>query len=88
MSPCRVSLRVLPFAAGMHPSMSGSFALLSFPDEALPDAAYQEYAVGGHLIDEPTIVGRLDTLYAALRGQALGADESLALISELLTSTG
>lgn len=83
-----VDLRVLPFSAGMHPSMSGSFALLSFPDEALPDAAYQEYAVGGHLIDEPTIVGRLDRLYDALRDQALGADESLVLISELLTLTG
>lgn len=83
-----VELRVLPFSAGLHPSMSGSFTLLSFPDEALPDAAYQEYAVGGHLIDEQVIVARLDRLFAALRDQALGADESLVLISELLTSTG
>ncbi|MGH3916901.1 MAG: DUF5753 domain-containing protein, partial [Pseudonocardiaceae bacterium] len=83
-----VELRILPFSAGLHPSMSGSFALLSFPDETLPDAAYQEYAVGGHLIDEQAIVARLDRLYGALRDQALGADESLVLISELLTSTG
>ncbi|HEU0089552.1 MAG TPA: helix-turn-helix transcriptional regulator [Pseudonocardiaceae bacterium] len=82
-----VDLRILPFSAGMHQSMSGSFALLSFPDEALPDAAYQEYAVGGHLIDEQVIVARLDRLFAALRDQALGADESLVLISELLNST-
>ncbi len=83
-----VDLRVLPFSAGMHPSMSGSFALLSFPDDALPDAAYQEYAVGGHLIDEQVIVARLDRLYGALRDQALGADESLVLISALLNQTG
>lgn len=82
-----VELRVLPFSAGMHPSMSGSFTLLSFPDETLPDAAYQEYAVGGHLIDEQAIVARLDRLFGALRDQALGADESLVLISELLNST-
>ncbi|MGQ0774831.1 MAG: helix-turn-helix domain-containing protein [Pseudonocardiales bacterium] len=82
-----VDLRILPFSAGMHQSMSGSFALLSFPDETLPDAAYQEYAVGGHLIDEQAIVARLDRLYGALRDQALGADASLVLISELLTST-
>jgi hypothetical protein len=68
--------------------MSGSFSLLRFPDGLLPDAAYQEYAVGGHVIDDQIIVGRLDKLYAALRGQALGADESLAVISELLTTTG
>jgi transcriptional regulator with XRE-family HTH domain len=83
-----VELRVLPFAAGLHPSMMGSFALLSFPDALLPDAGYQEYAVGGHVIDDQVIVGRLDKLYSALRGQALGADESLAVISELLTTTG
>ncbi len=83
-----VDLRILPFSAGLHPSMMGTIALLRFPDEALPDVAYQEYAVGGHLIDEPAILGRLDRLYSALQDQALGADESLVLISELLTSTG
>jgi Domain of unknown function (DUF5753) len=82
-----VELRILPFTGGLHPSMSGSFTLLGFPDETLPDAAYQEYAVGGHVIDEQAIVARLDRLYGALRDQALGADESLVLISELLTSS-
>ncbi len=82
-----VELRVLPFAAGLHPSMSGSFSLLSFPDGVLPNAAYQEYAVGGHVIDDQVTVARLDRIYAALRDQALGPDESLAVISELLNVT-
>ncbi|MGH3769135.1 MAG: helix-turn-helix domain-containing protein [Pseudonocardiaceae bacterium] len=82
-----IELRVLPFSAGLHQSMSGSFSLLSFPDGVLPDAAYQEYAVGGHVIDDQVTVGRLDRIYSALRDQALGADESLAMISELLTTT-
>lgn len=82
-----VEVRVLTFAAGLHPSMAGSFSLMSFPAGTLPDAAYQEYAVGGHVIDDDVIVARLDTVYGALRDQALGPDESLALISELL-STG
>ncbi|MGH3899443.1 MAG: DUF5753 domain-containing protein [Pseudonocardiaceae bacterium] len=83
-----IDLRVLPFSAGLHQSMSGSFSLLSFPGGVLPDAAYQEYAVGGHVIDDQVIVGRLDRLFAALRDQALGADESLVVISELLSTTG
>jgi transcriptional regulator with XRE-family HTH domain len=82
-----VELRVLPFSAGLHQSMSGSFSLLSFPDGVLPEAAYQEYAVGGHVIDDQVIVGRLDRIFTALRDQALGADESLVVISELLTTT-
>ncbi|MGH3873001.1 MAG: helix-turn-helix domain-containing protein [Pseudonocardiaceae bacterium] len=83
-----IDLRVLPFSAGLHQSMSGSFSLLSFPDGVLPDAAYQEYAVGGHVIDDQVTVGRLDRIYVALRDQALGPDESLVVISELLTTTG
>ena len=83
-----VDLRVLPFSAGLHQSMSGSFSLLSFSGGVLPDAAYQEYAVGGHVIDDQVIVGRLDRLFAALRDQALGADESLVVISKLLSTTG
>ncbi|MGH3794812.1 MAG: helix-turn-helix domain-containing protein [Pseudonocardiaceae bacterium] len=83
-----VDLHVLPFSAGLHPSMVGTISLLSFPGEALPDAAYQEYAVGGHVIDDQVIVARLNRLFAALRDQALGAEESVAMISELLIATG
>ncbi|MGH4018842.1 MAG: helix-turn-helix domain-containing protein [Pseudonocardiaceae bacterium] len=82
-----VELQVLPFAAGLHGSMQGAFSLLSFPEGLLPDAAYQEYAVGGHLIDDASIVARLTTLYDELRGQALGVDESLAMIAELAEHT-
>jgi transcriptional regulator with XRE-family HTH domain len=81
-----VDLRVLPFAAGLHSSMSGSFTLLSFPAEVLPDAAYQEYAVGGHVIDDESVVGRLANIYSELRSQALGSDESLTMIAELADS--
>ncbi|MGH3693790.1 MAG: helix-turn-helix domain-containing protein [Pseudonocardiaceae bacterium] len=81
-----IELRILSFSAGLHQTMSGSFSLLSFPDGVLPDVFYQEYAMGGQVIDSPAIVARFDKIYAGLRDQALGADESLAMISELLTA--
>ncbi|MGH4020001.1 MAG: helix-turn-helix domain-containing protein [Pseudonocardiaceae bacterium] len=83
-----VELHVLPFSVGLHSSMAGSFTLLGFPRGLLPDAAYQEYAVGGHLIDDESIVARLDRLYGELRDQALDVDESLTVISELAANTG
>lgn len=79
-----VSLHVLPFSAGLHRSMSGSFTLLSFPQGVSVDVGYQEYAVGGDLIDDQDIVQRLSTLHDQLRDQALGTDESLTMISELM----
>ncbi|MGH3830864.1 MAG: helix-turn-helix domain-containing protein [Pseudonocardiaceae bacterium] len=78
-----VSLLVLPFSAGVHGSMSGSFALLDFGLEISLDIGYQEYAAGGHLVDDQDVVGLLSDLYNSLRGQALDADESLALVTKL-----
>jgi transcriptional regulator with XRE-family HTH domain len=76
-----IDVRILPFEAGPH-GMGGTFTLLGFPDEVLPDIGYQEYAVGGQVIDDQETVARLDKLYSDLRSQALGSDESLAVIAE------
>ncbi|MGB9136185.1 MAG: helix-turn-helix transcriptional regulator [Pseudonocardiaceae bacterium] len=78
-----VTLQVLPLNAGVHGSMSGSFALLDFGLEVSLDVGYQEYAAGGHLVDDQEVVRLLSDLYDSLRDQALGVDESLALIAEM-----
>ena len=92
-----VTLRVLPFGAGLHSSMAGSFSLLTFPSgpddhsghgspgPLLLPVAYQEYAVGGHLIDEQSVVSSLTTVYDdELCVHALDASESLDLIAKLV----
>jgi transcriptional regulator with XRE-family HTH domain len=81
-----VELRVLPFDIGLHVG-TGPYSLLAFPDHLLPDAAYQEYAVGGHIIDDPSVVDRLATLFDELRSQSLDARESLAMITQLAEHT-
>lgn len=78
-----IELRVLPFSAGLHVGMAGAFTLLSFPDRLLPDAAHQEYAVGGHIVDDESVVSQLDRLFSKLRSQALPPEESLAVLAEL-----
>jgi hypothetical protein len=78
-----VSLLILPFKAGFHGSMSGSFTLLDFGLEVSLDIGYQEYAAGGHLVDDQDIVRLLSDLHDSLRDQALDADKSLTLIAEL-----
>lgn len=77
-----VELRVLPFDLGLHIG-TGPFTLLAFPDQLLADAAYQEYAVGGHIIDDQSVVARLARIFDELRGQSLDADESLTMIAQL-----
>jgi hypothetical protein len=64
--------------------LSGSFTLLEFAPDVTVSVAFQEYAAGGQLVDEKDVVQFLTELYDELRGQALGPDESLALIAELM----
>lgn len=78
-----VNLQVLPFKAGVHASMSGSFTLLEFAPDVAASVAFQEYAAGGQLVDDEDVLQFLGELHDELRGQALGADESLALITKL-----
>ncbi|HET9254840.1 MAG TPA: helix-turn-helix transcriptional regulator [Pseudonocardiaceae bacterium] len=82
-----IELRVLPFDAGLHVGMNGPFSLLSFPADLLADVAYHEYPVGGHIIDNPSIVSQLGTLFSELHSHALGASESLAMIAQLAKQT-
>jgi hypothetical protein len=37
-----VNVQVLPFSAGVHPAMDGSFRILGFPEAADPDVVYLE----------------------------------------------
>lgn len=82
-----IEIQVLPFDAGLHSGMQGGFTLLSFPDGLLPDAGWQEYALGGHIIDDESDVASLTTLYDELRDQSLGYDESLTLLAEFVENT-
>ncbi len=45
--------------------------------------ANQEYAVGGHAIDDPAVVSQLDTLFGELHSESLDPNESLAMIVQL-----
>jgi transcriptional regulator with XRE-family HTH domain len=89
-----VSLHVIPFAAdlgapdprvgGLHPSMSGCFAVLRFPGNVAPPFGYLERAIGGEVVDDQKMVSQLDQLWDLLRAQALTASESQNWLEELL----
>ncbi|MGH3693207.1 MAG: helix-turn-helix domain-containing protein [Pseudonocardiaceae bacterium] len=88
-----VSLHVIPFGAklgapdprvgGLHPSMSGCFAVLRFPDDVAPPFGYLEHAIGGEVVDDQKMVSQLDQLWDLLRKQALTATESSNWLEEL-----
>jgi hypothetical protein len=78
-----VTVQVLPFTAGAHPAMLGSFTLMQFPDPADRDVVYLEAETGALYLEKPEDVRRYSLMIDYLRAQTLGPAESRALIAQL-----
>ena len=73
-----VTIQVLPFSAGLHPSMAGDFNLLTFPEGvSTKPAAYLEHASGGHVDHDRRVVDRLFEVYETLAAQSLSPADSV-----------
>lgn len=75
-----VKLQVVPFAAGGHPGMNGSFTVLTFKDPTVSPIVYMETMVSTSVIDRPEDVERYDDAWSDLQGTAASRDESLKII--------
>jgi hypothetical protein len=81
-----VSLRVMPFAAGLHVGMvSGPFVTLRFPvnaegRETEPPTVYVDGFTGALYLDKPAEIERYDTAFREIWKSALGESATLDLI--------
>ncbi|UGT42184.1 helix-turn-helix domain-containing protein [Nocardia yamanashiensis] len=75
-----VILQILPFDAGAHPGMLGSFTLLDFPDPADPELVYVEGIANDELIEGHPEVRRYGVMFDQLRAMALSPRDSLEMI--------
>ena len=49
----KVTIQVIPFAAGWHPALYGMFNIFRFPAEQLPDIVYTETLTGAYYLNKP-----------------------------------
>jgi transcriptional regulator with XRE-family HTH domain len=77
-----VSIELIPFEAGPYVD-SGSFIILSMPDELDLPVVYLENAVSDTIVDGATEVGDYRRLFSVMREKALSPDESLARIARV-----
>jgi transcriptional regulator with XRE-family HTH domain len=82
-----VTIQVLPFSAGAHPGMDGSFVLLDFPDEDDPHIVYIESAAGGLFLEEVAEIRRYTLMFQHLRAAASGLDATAALLHAIASET-
>ncbi|MEU7730263.1 helix-turn-helix transcriptional regulator [Streptomyces sp. NPDC040724] len=76
-----VQVQILPFEAGAHAGLPGSFNLLRFDDD--PDIVYTEDFVQGHMTANPQALREGSLRYDHLQAAALSLEDSAALIARV-----
>ncbi|WP_432039728.1 helix-turn-helix domain-containing protein [Streptomyces cucumeris] len=77
-----VNLQILPFSAGAHAGLPGSFTLLRFKDE--PDIAYTEHYDSGHMTFNPADIRDRSLRYDHLQAAALSVEDSAERIAQVM----
>jgi transcriptional regulator with XRE-family HTH domain len=80
-----VNVQVLPFGAGVHPAMDGSFEILGFPEPADPDVVYLENQAGSLYLEEQPEIDRYARMFSHLIAKALDPEESRRMIARIAT---
>jgi transcriptional regulator with XRE-family HTH domain len=89
-----VSLRVVPFSAGLHHGiMSGTFELLRFPlngngQDTEPPTVYVESFTGALYLDKPHEVARYDTAFKNIWESSLDEKASQELVTQMTRELG
>ena len=79
-----VTLQILPFASGAHPAMVGSFTVLRFPDEELPDIVYLEHLTSALYLNKPDEVDQYLHVMESICVRAAAPDQTVELLDQIL----
>lgn len=75
-----ITIQVIPYRAGAHPGMDGSFVILDFPSADDRSIVYIESAAGGLFLEEAVAIRRYILMFEHLRAAALGLDATADLL--------
>lgn len=78
-----VVLRVLPFTAGAHPGVDGSFTVLGFSDPGDPRIVYLDRMTDSDYLEGLREVAAYRHAHEQLRAAALSPSDSNEMMSEL-----
>jgi len=79
-----VTIQVIPMSVGPHVGMSGHFVILGFPDPTDQNVVYIETPTANLYLEESEQLERYNLMMQRLVANALGADASIAYLSELI----
>jgi transcriptional regulator with XRE-family HTH domain len=76
-----VTFQVIPFDAGAHAGMPGSFVFMQFAEAAIPDVIYIDSMAGDLFLEEESDVRRYKLVFEHLRAVSASPDASRALVA-------
>ncbi|MGH4011472.1 MAG: helix-turn-helix domain-containing protein [Pseudonocardiaceae bacterium] len=79
-----VTLQVIPYSAGAHAGMPGSFILIDFPNPADPDVVYIDSLAGDLFLEKEADLRRYRLLFEHLRAVASSPDHTTSMLATLL----
>jgi transcriptional regulator with XRE-family HTH domain len=82
-----VTVQVVPFAGGCHAGESGSFTVLRFAEQDLPDVVYLEQLTGATYLDQRSDVEHYLEVVDELSSEALTPDETTSFIEQVARDT-
>ncbi|GAA4840243.1 helix-turn-helix domain-containing protein [Saccharopolyspora rosea] len=78
------TLRILPFATGPHPAMSGAFVMMQFPEEDAPAFVYVDNERGAIYQEDPGDIDRYAVVVDVLERLSLSPDDSRGMLAEAI----
>jgi transcriptional regulator with XRE-family HTH domain len=78
-----ITVAIVPFGAGAHPSIGSAFTLLRFTDAESMNCVYLEHHMGALYLERPADIQRYTGIFEQLVASALAPDESLQLMTTL-----
>jgi transcriptional regulator with XRE-family HTH domain len=75
-----VVIQILPFSAGGHPAMAGSFVLMTFLDPTDTPALHVENIAGGLNLERPEDIRNAEEIWTAIQQKAVSPSDSRAVM--------
>ena len=81
-----ITIQVIPFGAGAHPGMPGSFVHMDFKDPLDPELVYIDTMAGDLFLEADADLRRYRSMFDHLRATALNASETGNLLASVAAS--
>ncbi len=83
----RVTLQVVPLAAGAHSGMDGAFVVLRFSDSLWRPVVYLENAADGMYPEDAETLHLYEAMFERLRAVAASPRDSVAMVEDVIGKT-